>query len=159
MLSVVINQSVFNENHWLVNYTLISSYSTTLYIVQDQYQPYLRVSPDGSMLEIWLGIPPQNEIEKNRLINALVIPKTFELLPGYSINKTVSINFPLKESGYWLEKSEETIIPVKNTTEINAQINQGFGINNTGHWNIRNIDELYAWQIMAHSQTFVLKTR
>jgi hypothetical protein len=157
LLSVVINGCTFVENKWVVNYTLTSLSSNSIFLVQDRHQPFLRMVPDETLLEIWLGIPPQTEAEKNQLMNALILPETFEFTPGSSINRTAVINYPLKESGYWLEQSKETTIPLKGKTEIKAQIIQGFGIIEMAHQRIRNIDALYAWQMTARSQVVVFK--
>lgn len=152
LLNVKITECTFDGKECLIDYSLTSLTSTSLFLVQDQDIPFLRITPDKMLLEIWLGIPPQTEIEKNLLINALILPDTFELAPNTIINKTTSLEYPFKKSGYWLERSEETVIPLKNKTRIKAKVIQGFGTSKIGPQKVRSIHELYTWQLTTQSQ-------
>ncbi len=154
-LKVQINKSTFSNNQWLVDYSLTSLSSTSLFIIQDKCLPFLRARSDK--IQIWLGIPPQTEIEKNRRINALILPDTIELLPKTTIKKTITVNFPFKESGYWLEEDEETKIKLVNKKNIKAQLIQGFGTEKIDHQKVRNIHELYTWQSTIRSQIIELE--
>lgn len=156
LLVLVINHIAFDGQQWLIEYTLTSRYSRALFLVQDQNQPFVRIGAEGALLEIWLGIPPRSDREKNKLINALILPQFFELPPGATLNKRTILTSPLKESGYWLEPSEQASITFEGKTEIHAQLVQGFGISRLEHQNIRSINGLYSWQLTARSQIVVL---
>ncbi len=157
LLNVLATEVKSDERGWFINYSLTSMSSSPLFLVQHQNLPFLRMTPDETMIEVWFGIPPRTETEENQLINSLILPSTFDLPPGSSVNSTAHVKYPPKESGYWLEKSEETIIPLRNKVEIKAKIIQGFGVSKPEHQRVRNINELFAWQLTARSQMIVLK--
>jgi hypothetical protein len=157
MLEVQIKNYEVGEKEWRVHYKVTSRSTDPLFLVQHQRLPFLRLASTGTMLEIWMGVPPLSEIEQNRDINSLILPGTMELPPGDVVNETAIVKRPLKQSGYWLEESEEIAIPLEKQAEMKALIIQGFGLSALDPRRVRSIDQLFAWQSTARSQVITVK--
>lgn len=158
-LEIRVNHYESSAKELKVEYSVISKSRETLFLVADPRLPFLRLAADTGSLEIWLGVPPRTVVEQNRLVNALVLPSTEALPPGAVLNKTLVATFPLKLSGYWLEESEQTPLPLGATTEITALLVQGYGVRDLGPQRVRNIEQLFAWQLIQRSHSFTLKVQ
>lgn len=140
-----------------VDYSVVSKSRETVFLVADPRLPFLRLTADTGLVEVWVGVPPRTEVEQNRLVNLLVLPKTEALTPGAVISKTVVARFPLKLSGYWLEESEQTLLPLGGTREITAVLVQGYGLSPADPQRLRSIEQLFEWQLTERSHLFTVK--
>jgi hypothetical protein len=132
-------------------YSVVSKSATPVYLVSHPRLPFVRLAPDQSAIEIWEGISPRNQRELSRTITILPLPSTEILRPGASVNKTAVIKLPLRESGYFLNEVDYTPLPIGNRAQFQAVLIQGYGLGPLEPTLVRNIDELYAWQLTARS--------
>jgi hypothetical protein len=137
-----------------VDYSVISKAHETLFLVAGPRLPFLRLTADNGAVEIWVGVPPRTVAEQNRLVNMLLLPSTEALPPGAVLNKSVVAKFPLKLSGYWLEESEQTPLPLNGGREITAVLVQGYGLSALDPRQVRSIEQLFAWQLTERSHPF-----
>jgi hypothetical protein len=155
-VEIRVNHYESSVKEFKVDYSVISKSRETLFLVADPRLPFLRLTTDSGSVEIWVGVPPRTTAEQNRLVNMLVLPSTEALPPGSILNKTVVAKFPLKLSGYWLEDSEETPLPLDGHREITAILIQGYGLSALDPRQIRSIQQLFTWQLTERSHPFTL---
>lgn len=142
---------------WRISYSLRSRSASPIYLVQDDRFPFIRFKSGTGLVEVWLGIPPRSEAESNIDFNALVLPKTVELQPGATTSASVSLKWPLKLSGYWLDESDGPTLPVDPDEGFPAVLVVGFGTEPLDGRRIRSIENLYGWQITVGSEPVTLK--
>lgn len=152
LLDVSIESYHLSGDELRIAYTVASRHGDRLYLVHHDRLPIARLSNDQKQIEIWMGVPPQSELELSRFINLLQLPGTLVLQPGVTIKQNINIELPLKQGGYWTEESENSLIPVKEGSNSRFIVVQGYGVSELNHKSVRSIKNLYEWQMIAQSQ-------